>query len=124
MEDFQAYLKTYSVETNEILEIYKQSFAVLDIELNIQNGLTMRTFEALGSGKKIITTNTEIKKYPFYNENNVFVIDRENIVLQKTFFDSPFIQLDSVLYENMSITGWLKAIFFETKPNYWIEGLK
>lgn len=113
-----------SLSINEIVALYNESAVILDINHPGQNGLTMRTFEALGSGKKIITTNTEIKKYPFYNENNVFVIDRENIVLQKTFFDSPFIELDSVLYENMSITGWLKAIFVETKPNYWIEGLK
>jgi hypothetical protein len=113
-----------SLSTNEIVELYKESAVILDINHPSQNGLTMRTFEALGAGKKIITTNTEIKKYPFYNENNVFVIDRENVVLYKSFFDSPFIEIDSVLREDMSISGWLKTIFVEIKPNYWIEELK
>ncbi len=27
----------------------------------------MRTFETIGSGKKLITTNADIKDYPFYN---------------------------------------------------------
>ena len=33
----------------------------------------MRTFEALGAGKKLITTNKEIKKYSFYESNNIFL---------------------------------------------------
>ena len=32
----------------------------------------------------------EIKKYSFYNSNNIFVIDRDNIELEKVFFESNF----------------------------------
>ncbi|MDD5151447.1 MAG: hypothetical protein PHC28_13395 [Flavobacterium sp.] len=109
-----------SLNINEIMSLYNESAVILDINHPGQKGLTMRTFEALGAGKKIITTNKHIKKYPFYNENNVFVIDRENIVLHKTFFDSPFIEIESGLYEDMSISGWLKTIFVDINPNYWI----
>lgn len=45
----------------------------------------MRTFESLVP-EKLITTNKEIKKYPFYNSNNIFVIDRNNIQLDENFF--------------------------------------
>ena len=113
-----------SLRINDIVSLYKESEVILDINHPGQNGLTMRTFEALGAGKKIITTNTEIKKYSFYNENNVFIIDRDNIILDKSFFESSFIEIDTELYEDMSISGWLKNIFIETKPNYWIKGLK
>lgn len=109
-----------SLSINEIVALYNDAAVILDINHPGQKGLTMRTFEALGAGKKIITTNSYIKKYPFYNENNMFVIDRDNIVLHKTFFDSPFIEIDSELYEDMSISGWLKTIFVDVKPNYWI----
>jgi hypothetical protein len=109
-----------SLSVNEIISLYNEAAVILDINHPGQKGLTMRTFEALGAGKKIITTNAYIKKYPFYNENNVFVIDRENIVLHKNFFDSPYIEIDSKLYEDMSISGWLQTIFEDVKTNYWI----
>lgn len=113
-----------SLNVNDIIALYNESSVILDINHPGQNGLTMRTFEALGAGKKIITTNKEIKNYPFYNENNVFIIDRENITLDKTFFNSPFLEIDPVLYENMSISGWLKTIFLEIEPDYWVKGIK
>ena len=50
------------MKINDIVSLYKESEVILDINHPGQNGLTMRTFEALGAGKKLITTNTEIKK--------------------------------------------------------------
>ncbi len=113
-----------SLNIDDIINLYEESSVILDINHPDQNGLTMRTFEALGAGKKIITTNPEIKKYPFYNENNIYVIDREGVKLNKSFFESPFVEIEEDLHNNMSLTGWLKAIFLESKPNYWIKGLE
>lgn len=53
-----------------------QSKAVLDIQSPSQNGLTMRTMETLSLNKKLITTNNNILKEPFYNENNIYVIQK------------------------------------------------
>jgi len=103
------YLKTYSVGIEEILEVYKQSFAILDIELNIQNGLTMRTFETLGSGLKLITTNTNILKEPFYNPNNIIIFDRDNYDLDLNLFKSDF--SEDELLENYSFENWFLNLF-------------
>lgn len=113
-----------SLEITDIIDLYKKSSIILDINHPGQNGLTMRTFEALGAGKKLITTNSEIRKYPFYNENNTFVIERDNIKLVKSFFDTPFIPINPELHYRMSLSGWLETIFIETKSNYWVDGLK
>ncbi|MEK5777604.1 lipopolysaccharide biosynthesis protein, partial [Acinetobacter nosocomialis] len=67
----------------EIVELYAKSNIILDISHPGQSGLTMRTFEAIGAGKKLITTNTNIKEYPFYNANNIFIISRDELVLEK-----------------------------------------
>ncbi|MEY4570859.1 MAG: hypothetical protein RLZ10_52, partial [Bacteroidota bacterium] len=48
---------------NEILMLFDKSRVILDIHHNGQYGLTMRTFESLGSQKKLITTNQDIKNY-------------------------------------------------------------
>jgi hypothetical protein len=61
----------------------------------------------------LITTNSEIKKVSFYNPNNILVIDRCNIQLNKYFFETNIEDIDSELYDKMSIAGWLKEIFVE-----------
>ena len=93
-----------------VLALYKQSSVILDINHPAQSGLTIRTFEALGAGKKIITTNPEIKKYPFYDEHNILIIDREEPELRLDFFQSPFRPLDRNVLFNMSLSGWINEI--------------
>ena len=100
-----------SLSSDQIVDLYKKSEVVLDVGHPNQSGLTMRTFEAIGSGKKLITTNVNIKKYPFYNENNIFLIDRKNIQLDVNFFNNDYVPLSSELYESYSIDGWLYDIF-------------
>lgn len=93
-----------------VLQLYKQSSVILDINHPGQSGLTIRTFEALGAGKKIITTNTEIKNYSFYDENNILVIDRNDPKLRLEFFKSPFRPLDRNVLYTMSLSGWINEI--------------
>jgi len=107
----------------EILELYKETNVILDINHPGQKGLTMRTFEALGAGKKLITTNEEIKKYPFYNPKNIYVINRDNIVLDKTFFDTPYEDSSEEIYHKASIEGWLNCVFVEKDLNFWIKDI-
>jgi len=108
-----------SLTTNEILNLYSQSNVILDINHPGQKGLTMRTFEAVGTRKKMITTNSEITKYVFYNPKNIYVIDRNNIQLDKFFFEGKYEDIDKELYERMSIEGWLKEIFIDNNLNIW-----
>ena len=79
----------------------------------------MRTFESLGAGRKLITTNPEIRKYPFYNQDNICVIDRKNIVLNTNFFKTEFIPLEKGLLESMSLKGMLEEILGLTENHYW-----
>ena len=61
----------------DLLDLIYNSNTILDIHHPKQTGLTQRPFEALGAGKKLITTNTSIKEYDFYHENNILIIDRK-----------------------------------------------
>lgn len=110
-----------SLSVDEIIKYYKDSSIILDINHPNQRGLTMRTFEALGAGKKIITTNKEIKKYSFYDPKNIFVIDREIIKLEKAFFESKFNTISEVILTEMSITGWIKSVFIKNDSGYWLN---
>lgn len=63
----------------EISSIYKKYSFILDISHPNQSGLTNRTFEVLASGCFLITTNSNIIKYDFYNPDYIFILDRENL---------------------------------------------
>ncbi|MDR7208980.1 hypothetical protein [Flavobacterium piscis] len=112
-----------SLKTKDLFQLYQKSRVVLDINHPRQKGLTMRTFETIGANRKMITTNIEVKKYKFYNPDNILIIDRENIHLNKEFFESNYKIIDEDLYERMSLKGWLSCLFVNSEPNIWIEGI-
>lgn len=101
------------LEHSKIVDFFRKSKVILDINHPNQYGLTMRTFECLGAKKKLITTNQNILEYDFYNPNNIMVINRNNPVIDKIFFDSPYEELESGVYKKYSIENWLKTIFRE-----------
>jgi hypothetical protein len=93
-----------------VQQIFKESRAIVDIEHPHQKGLTMRTFEALGSRKKLITTNAHVKDYPFYDPQNIHVIDRTDPHLPREFLRTPYRPLSPELYHQYSLAGWVDAL--------------
>ena len=86
------------------------SRAILDIEHPRQIGLTIRTFETLGAGKKLITTNSEVASYDFFNPSNICVVDRKNAVIPQKFLEDDFVPISPALRRKYSLVGWLDEI--------------
>lgn len=103
----------------QIIDFYKKTKAVLDINKPFQNGLTIRTFEVLASGRKLITTNSDIRNYPFYNSDNILVIDRENIRLDMEFFETDFKEIDADILYKMSLDSFIECLFGNAQDDYW-----
>ena len=101
--------KPLSVE--QINEVYSKSKCIIDVEHIAQHGLTMRTIEMVGMQKKLITTNKNIKKYDFYNENNICIIDRKEPVVSKKFLDSEYVQIEKSVLERYSLNYFVQEIF-------------
>ncbi|MDO4224914.1 MAG: hypothetical protein Q4C75_03370, partial [Bergeyella zoohelcum] len=95
----------------ETAELYAQSKAILDINKPFQKGLSMRIFDALAMKCKVITTNEEIKNYPFYNPKNILIIDRENPKIDKSFLETYFEEIPKEILQTMSLDAWLLEIF-------------
>lgn len=108
-----------SLTLDRIIKLYGKSKVILDINHPNQKGLTMRTFEAIGAKRKLITTNPEIAKFPFYNSNNVFLIDRHHVVLDEGFFSSPYQDIDDCIYDKLSMEGWLYNVFVDAEESFW-----
>lgn len=90
-----------------------KSKSMLDIQHPTQKGLTMRTLETIGCAVKLITTNTEVKKYDFYNPNNILVIDRNTPEIPSTFLKTPYECLRDDVYYKYSLENWVKTIFIK-----------
>ncbi len=100
-----------SIAKIEILGIIKKSNCVIDIHHPNQTGLTMRSIEMLGSHKKLITTNENIRNYDFYKCNNIFIIDRKNPVIDSNFLGLKYEPVSKEIYEKYSLRSWLIKIF-------------
>jgi len=97
------------LKLSDISEIYSKSKVIIDYSKSFQSGLTMRTFEALGAGKKLITTNKNIMNEPFYDESFIQVIDPVNPKLNLKFsFENRNIRPNMNAYH---IDNWVKIVF-------------
>jgi hypothetical protein len=98
-----------SLRKENISDIFANAKVILDINTVEQNGLAMRIFEALASGKKIITCNENIKYEKEIPNSNYYVIDRNNIVLNKSFIDRPYV-FHKNFYNEYSLSSWLEKL--------------
>lgn len=99
------------VKYDDYLDWLSKSKSILDITCNNQVGLTLRCMESIFLEKKLITNNKEIKKYNFYNPNNIFILDEDNMDNIETFLNSPYEKVDQEIIEYYDFESWLKRFY-------------
>ena len=104
----EPYFHFEALSSNEVNDVFVKSKAVIDCPLPKQNGLTMRTFETLALGKKLVTTNKNIAFYDFYTPQNIFIVDGVN-KLPEDFFSTDFDQ-NFKLSDKYSICSFVKTL--------------
>ena len=105
-EDFQF----TPLDKAAVQAIFFSSGAVLDIEHPNQRGATMRTIEALGSRRKLVTTNETLYDYDFYNPLNIQIVDRQVPRLDRNFLQSPYQPIPEEIRRKYSISEWISEI--------------
>ncbi|HKO75997.1 MAG TPA: hypothetical protein VJU52_02205, partial [Flavobacterium sp.] len=93
--------KPISIDESE--KLFQNSKIILDVQKKIQNGLTFRVFEAMGNRKKLITTNTDIINYDFYNPNNIFVWRDDTQEIPESFFETNYQELPEEIFKKYSL---------------------
>ncbi len=89
----------------------RDSFALLDLVREGQNGLSFRPFEAMALEKKLITNNPIIKEYAFYNPNNIWWLESMDEPIPDHFFESPYEPLSKEIYNQFTVETWVQKIF-------------
>jgi len=104
-------IKDY-IPLEQVKDMIAESSILLDIQMPNQKGLSFRVFEALGYQKKLITTNTDIVNYDFYNSNNIYIIDDINqIEIPKSFFQSEYMPISEDILYKYTLDGWILEVF-------------
>lgn len=95
---------------NSYAAVVAASDVILDLPHPEQTGLTMRAIEAIGSGKKLITTSSSIKKYDFYRPENIFVIDSEAPYLDPDFLSSSKTAIPKEIIARYTLRSWVLEV--------------
>ncbi|WP_395828058.1 hypothetical protein [Collimonas sp.] len=104
-------VKWKSLKSENTLALIERSQILVDVHHPGQTGLTMRTIECLGAKRKLITTNSDVKSYDFYDSNNILVIDRLAPLVPDSFINTDFRPVDEDIYAKYSLRKWLIEIF-------------
>ncbi|WP_447728366.1 hypothetical protein [Sphingomonas koreensis] len=97
-----------SIGTDGILDMMRASAGVFDFASQQQSGLTMRVFENLAAGMKIIATNPGIAQEPFYSPDRILLLDNLDFAPVKAFLASPL--RDTRTFEEYSLSNWLRRL--------------
>lgn len=99
------------ISHKKLPEYYKKSRALLDLTRENQYGLSFRVFEAMALEKKIITDNELIKRYDFYNAQNILVLNETCSNLEKSFFETPYEKVPDEIYYSYTLEHWTDKVF-------------
>ena len=99
------------------LDFVKKSKIIIDFKRKEHNGLSLRIFEAMQYGKKIITDNVSVKNYEFYHPNNIFVTDFVHLDGILEFIQKPYHPLPETLIEQYGFKNWIKVILGKSTNN-------
>lgn len=91
-----------------IISHNNSALAIVEINQKGQSGLTVRALEALFMGKKLITNNTDIRKYDFYHPNNIFIIGENDWYDLRSFVYSPYHAVNKEIIHKYSADEWMK----------------
>lgn len=94
---------------NEVNEMIAQTNCIIDTDRETQSGTTPRIIWALALGKKVMSTNVNLKKMPFYDERQIMIFDRNNPVIDVDFIKSRVEVFKVNKYINeLRIDKWIK----------------
>lgn len=101
------------ISLSDVNTYINNSQVLLDINRKGQSGLTFRVFESMGLKKKLITTNSDIRNYDFYNPNNILIIDENNPNIPIDFFNNEYEEIPKEILNKYTLNGWVEKVLFK-----------
>lgn len=105
------YVSFVGMQLAEVVDRIAESRAVIDVNRPDQRGLTMRSIEAIGAQRRLITTNEDVVNYDLYDPSAVLLVDRQKPVIEDVFLRGDETPFDSMLREKYSVSVWVERVF-------------
>lgn len=93
------------------IEMVKTSKCIVEVNIDGQTGLSLRSMEALFYDKKLITNNNLIKSYDFYRPENIFLIGEDKNL--EEFMRVPHKKIPNNIKERYTLESWIERIIEE-----------
>ncbi len=87
----------------------RESKCIVEIVQHKQYDITLRPLEALAFKKKLLTNNSHIKRYPFYNKQNIFILGEDNMKFIGDFLNSPFVEIEEDIVKQFDVNNWIDS---------------
>jgi hypothetical protein len=113
---FDATISRKRVPYETYLDIMSNSACVIDVEQENQNGLTIRTIDAIFSGLPLATTNRHVFEHDFHSYVPVEVFDPKDPVL--SIPATPDSRSWSALLKKYHVGTWATTVLSERRENY------
>lgn len=94
----------------DYIKLVLKSEYIVDILVDVHEGLSFRVFEAVGYKKKLITNNKTIRNYDFYHPNNIFILGDEDREFAE-FLNLPYVEINENIIEKYDFDNWILRIF-------------
>lgn len=99
------------IKLDIVIDKMKNAEILIDLVRPNQTGLSFRIFEAMALQKKIITNNQTIKKYDFYNSNNILVINNQVDDIADEFLTKPYEEIPEEIYYKYTLENFINTLF-------------
>jgi hypothetical protein len=100
-----------AMPADESADVLARSRAVIDMPHPLQEGLTIRTFESLAAGRKLITTNPLVKTLDLYRTGNILWVDPADVRVPADFLATPFNPIPTEMFAPYTLREWLAGVF-------------
>jgi len=104
------YVNFVGLPLAKVVDYISVSRCVIDINRPDQKGLTMRTIEALGAQRKLITTNEDVSSYDIYTRSGVKIVDRDAPRVAEEFLASEGVPYDEAVRARYTVGNWVEQV--------------
>ena len=101
----------------ECLQYLGKTKAILYLGYGSQEAVTIRVQESLIHKIKLITDCTWIKNFDFYNKDNIFIIDEDNLQDLPNFLNSPYREINAAIMDHIYIENLATEIITRSLNN-------
>ena len=104
------YIDFKGMPLSEVVDRIAESRAVIDVNRPGQLGLTMRTIEAIGAQRLLVTTNEDIVNYEVYSQKGMYLIDRRAPKVAREFLQGEGIPHAESVRVGLSARNWVLRV--------------